>query len=160
MKSSNLVKYILDTNILMKFEKWIPIEVNSFFWEKMEETLLLGKWVLLDVVVNEIKWEKNLFNWCKKQKEKGLTTKISDEDRNRGVEINNLYNMIDQNTGKSTTDTYIIAHAEANGLGVFSDEMFKDKDKIFNKIPDVCNALKVKNIRKPILFFRNIGFKN
>jgi len=160
MNDSNVVKYVLDTNILIKFSKWIPIEINTFFWKKMEEALFLRKWVLLDVVVDEVKREGLLFQWCKKQKENSFLTKISDENRNRAVVINSLYNMIDQSTGKSIVDTYIIAYAEENGLGVFSDEMFKAKDENLNKIPDVCKQLKIKNIRKPIKFLNNIGFRN
>ncbi|HNZ85790.1 MAG TPA: hypothetical protein PKN90_05630, partial [Paludibacteraceae bacterium] len=43
--------YILDTNILINFSIWCPMEFNEGFWLKLEKLLEEGKWILLDVVV-------------------------------------------------------------------------------------------------------------
>lgn len=153
-------KYVMDTNMLIGFSKWIPISLNKSFWDALESSLEERKWVLLDIVVNEIKFNKPLEDWCKKQKASGLMTNISDADKNGGIKINNDYPMIDQNTFKSETDTYIIAHALNNKLGVFSAEMQKlPADKLY-KIPDVCKELGVKFIHKQKDFLESINFRN
>lgn len=133
--------------------------MSSDFWDKLSVALNDKKWVLLDVVVSEIKYNKELEAWCKKQKQNGLVTDLDDDSRNRAIEINNTYPMIDTTTAKSTVDTYIIAFAERNSLGVFSRESNMDPTKTtLYKIPDVCQKLKVENIRKPETFYKQIGF--
>jgi len=152
--------YVLDTNILIGLSVWIPISLNKIFWSKLEDSLQNGDWILLDVVVDEIKYDEDLKKWCKEQKKKGLIKNISDDDRNRGIEINNTYKMIDTTTQKSTVDTYLIAHAETNGLTVLSRESPRIKDTDLYKIPDVCELLKIDCIKKPKLFLEAIGYRN
>lgn len=153
-------KYVMDTSMLIGFSRWIPISLNKSFWDSLESALQDGKWVLLDIVVNEIKRNKPLEDWCKKQKVSGFVTSISDDDRNGGIKINNDYPMIDQVTFKSETDTYIIAHALNNKIGVFSTEMRKLPTENLYKIPDVCDKLNVKSTHIPKDFLESIDFKN
>jgi len=162
MKEENDSKvYVLDTNILVEFSKWLPLDLNKVFWLKMEESLQKGQWVLLDVAINEVERDnEGLKKWCDDQKKKGLIKNIDDSHRNRAIEINNLYKMIDETTGKSDGDTYLIAYAEANKLVVFSREGYRAKDTDLYKIPDVCGELKVKVIRRPRIFLEAIEYKN
>lgn len=153
--------YILDTNALIGFSLWLPIDLHKSFWSKLQESLESGAWVLLDVVVNEIKHDNDgLKKWCEEQRKKGLQKSIDDTHRNRAVEINNVYKMIDETSGKSTVDTYVIAYAEANKLVVFSRESPRVKATDLYKVPDVCKELKVKVIHKPKEFVEAIGFRN
>ncbi|MEK7144914.1 MAG: DUF4411 family protein [Patescibacteria group bacterium] len=153
--------YILDTNALIQFSLWLPIDLNKNFWTKFEESLGKGEWVLLDVMVDEIKFGNDgLKKWCDRQKQKGLMRSITDDHRNRGAEINNTYKMIDDVTGKSTGDTYLIAYAESNKLIVFSREAPRKGNGDLYKIPDVCKALKVELIYKPREFLEAIGYRN
>lgn len=80
--------------------------------------------------------------------------------KDRGIEINNTYKMIDETTQKSTVDTYLIAYAEENELVVFSREAFRTSNEELYKIPDVCRVLDIQIIRKPIRFLEAIGFRN
>lgn len=154
------IKYLLDTNVLIGFSLWKPIslKLNDVFWLEFSNALEKDKWVLLDVVAKEVKFDKDLIKWCKEQTKKGLVKKIDDVNRNRAVEINNQYNMIDQSTYKSTVDTYLIAYAEANNLGIFSRESPRIKPTDLYKIPDVCQALSISRINKPKVFLKEIGF--
>jgi len=99
-----------------------------------------------------------LREWCSRQKKNGLVDKITDDDRERAVEINNQYPMINQASGKSTVDTYILAHAERNGCGIFSQESPRVNAAALYKIPDVCDKLQISRIRKPKVFLKEIGF--
>ncbi|MBU4338375.1 DUF4411 family protein [Patescibacteria group bacterium] len=153
-------KYLLDTNILMGFSLWKPItlKLNDVFWSEFSDALEKDKWVLLNIIVDEIKYDKDLLKWCKKQVQKGIVKEIDDVDRSRAVGINNKYNMINQSTFKSTADTYLIAYAEANKLGIFSRESPRIKPTDLYKIPDVCKILNIHNLRTPKTFLKEIGF--
>ncbi|MBP9686451.1 MAG: DUF4411 family protein [Candidatus Doudnabacteria bacterium] len=152
--------YLIDTNILIEFDKWLPIALNGVFWSKLEEALKAGQWILLDVVVDEIKYNKDLMNWCKKQQGAGLVTKVSDENRARALEISSQYSIIDPATGNSTVDTYIIAYAEERGLTVFTREARRKSTTDRYKVPDVCTELGVNSIFRPLSFLNSIKYKN
>ena len=153
--------YLLDANVLFDLSLWLPMDLNKNFWSKAEEALRDGKWVLLDVIAGEIKFDNDgLKKWCEDQKKKGLVKNIDNVHRSRAVEINNQYKMIDETTQRSTVDTYLIAYAEANGLLVFSREGYRKKPDDLYKIPDVCKALNVKVTRKPREFFDMLGYRN
>ena len=151
-------KYLLDTNILIGFSIWAPIYFHGDFWSKLADSLKNGNWVLLDVVVGEIKYEGDLKKWCKEQEGKGLVRVVSDDDKNRAVEINNLYKMVDDTTQNSVADPYLIAYAEANKFGIITREVHKEKNQDLWKIPDVCAALNIEVIKKPEDFLKKIGF--
>ena len=158
--------YLADTNTLFGFALWKPISLkfNEPFWAEMSNALARGDWVLLAVVVDEVLYDADLVNWCKEQKKKGLITKIDNKIRERGIEINNMYPMIDPISFKSEADTYLIAFAEAHQLGIFSRENGKTNKDIdgnnLYKIPNVCGFLspKIKSINKPKSFLKSIGF--
>ncbi len=153
-------KYLLDTNILFEFSLWLPISLNKVFWTKLENSLTLAEWVLLDVVVDEVTYPPELKYWCKQQGKKGLIKKITPGNRERAVEINNQYKMINDASGKSTADTYLIAFAEEHKLTVFSREKVRVKDTDLYKIPDVCKILSIKSLRNPEVFLNAIKYKN
>ena len=150
--------FVLDTNILFEMNRWTPIELCPEFWQCLEQALHEGKWILLDIIVNEIDYPDTLREWCKKQKNAGHVTKIETAHRERGAEINALFPMIDQTAQKSESDTYLIAYAETTGTIVFSREGFKKQNETLFKIPDVCNKLNVQRIREPAGFYDKIGF--
>ena len=150
----------MDTSMLIGFSRWIPISLNKNFWDQLEASLQAGKWILLDVVVSEVKSKTALGDWCKKQKVNSVVKNITDIDRDGAIKINNDYPMIDQVTFKSEADTYIIAYASNNNFGVFSAELQKlPTDKLY-KIPDVCKELKVKFTHIPKDFLESIDFRN
>jgi len=159
---NDLIKngYLLDTNFLIGFSLWKPIslKLNVFFWTELSNLLKKNRWILLDVVVGEIKYPPNLSNWCKEQKNKGLVRNINDDNRTRAIEINNQYPMIEQYTYKSEADTYLIAYAEANSLVIFSRESPRRNNLALYKIPDVGNILNIKISNKPKIFLKGIGF--
>ncbi len=152
--------YLVDTSFLLDFALWIPVDLNNYFWSHLQSSLENGMWILLDIVKNEIRSKGPLKSWCENQMRKGLVVAIGETDKNRGVVINNTYPMIDQTTGRSETDTYLIAHAEANGLTVVSRESYRENNTELYKIPDVCAALKISLIRQPRAFLERIGFHN
>ena|SRR3989344_1798899 len=156
--NSSTVKYVMDTNTLIGFSIWNPISLNKIFWDKLESSLKDGKWVLLDIVHKEITHGGPLKEWCKRQKQNGLVTEISDNDKLSAIEINNNYPMIDQATFNSSGDPYIIAYALNNKVAVFTREIHKTPTEKLHKIPDVCKILNIPVTKKPEDFLESIDF--
>ena len=157
INSINHTKYIIDTNTIAKFAYWLPLAMHSDFWNKMENKLHNGEWVLLDCVVGEIKYFGHELNiWMKKQK--NFVTKITQKDFLKAAEINNSYPMIEQSTGRSTVDTYIVAHALNNGLGILSQENSRRLGEKLYKIPDTCSLYNIPCIKRPDTFLKKINY--
>lgn len=153
--------YVLDTNILIELSLWLPIDLNKVFWSKFKDALQGKTWLLLDVVMDEIKHDNDgLKKWCDEQKRNGLITPLENIHRTRAVEINEKYTMIDESTQRSTVDTYLIAFAELNKLTIFSREGSRKKLDGLYKIPDVCKELSIKMIRRPREFFEMLDYRN
>lgn len=150
--------YLVDTSVLIGFVNWLPFKYHQKFWDKLALALENGQWTLLDIVVNEITYPKALKDWCEDQRKKGLVKKIDPLDKDRGIDINNQYPMIDQSSFKSETDTYIIAYAERNGLKIISAEREKYPHEVLFKIPDTCNLLGIKNTRRVEDLLDDIGY--
>jgi Domain of unknown function (DUF4411) len=154
--------YVLDTNVLIDFAIWHPISLSKVFWECFALNLDKGNWILVDEVVWEIKskYQPELAQWCKDAEMAGRVRKISDDNRNRGLAINKLHPIINTASNKSIVDTYLIAFAEENSLTIFTREARKDIGAPLNKIPNVCDALKVDYIREPEVFLNAIGYNS
>lgn len=159
MSESNPNIYVIDTNALVGFYTWRPFEYSKNFWSKLEAAIRGGEVVLLDVVVDEIIYDSPLKTWAQKQKKNGLVTTITDKVRERAVEINNQYKMVDEETGNSQNDTYIVAYASLNNLRIFSREAPRKTGSDLYKIPDVCEKLGVNYTRSPRYFLSCIGYR-
>ncbi len=152
--------YVVDTNVLVEFCHWCPFKFSSAFWSQLENFLDSGKWILLDVVVDEIKYPKEIKKWAQNQKDKGVVVALDEKVRERAVEINDQYPMIDEASGKSEVDTYIVAYAEINNLLIFTREGSRKDNHELYKIPDVCRELGVGYIRKAHLFMQDLEFSS
>ncbi|PIZ81296.1 MAG: hypothetical protein COY02_02800 [Parcubacteria group bacterium CG_4_10_14_0_2_um_filter_41_6] len=153
--------YVIDTNILIGFDIWHPFKNCPDFWVKLESAIKDGKVILLDVVVDEVRpYNLGLTKWLKKQKDNGLIIKISDEVREEAVRINNQYKMINQNTGNSIADTYVIAFALLNGVGIFTRESPRKYSNQLYKIPDVCDKFGIAYKRSPAEIMSFIGINS
>jgi hypothetical protein len=146
-------KYVIDTNYLIGFSIWLPVTYNENFWNNLEILVESGKVLILDVVANEVTRKGDLKTWCKKLKQKNLLTSIENTDRNRAIEINNLYPMIDETSGNSEVDTYIVAFSERTSHTLLSREAPRKSSNVPFKIPDVCNKLNINTIRWPEDFY-------
>lgn len=159
MNNSSPDRYIIDTDALVGFYTWQPFKHSRNFWSKLEAAIREGSVVLLDVVADEITYNSPLKTWVGEQRRNGLVTRIIDEVREKAAEINNRYKMINEETGNSQTDTYIVAYASLNNLKVFSREAPKKPGDNFYKIPDVCDELKIGHTRNPGQFLSHIGYR-
>ncbi len=152
--------YIMDSNTLIGFHLWNPIglSISKPFWDKLEKALQDGKWILSEVVFDEITHPRELKDWCKKQKNASLVTPLTSKDKLDALTINITYPMVDPISFNSSGDPLIIAQAKNNGYGIFTREFPMKQGDTRYKIPDTCNALGVKLVARPEVFLRGIGF--
>ena len=155
------MKYVIDTSILIDFSIFVPESFHPRFWKELENKIISGEIILLDVVVNEIKYRKDLKKWVTNPARKSRMITIDTAVRDRGTQINNIYNIITTSPGgnqKSVADVYIIAYADIHGCGVFSRESGRRLPTDPMKIPDVCQRLSIPYVRKPEVALKNINF--
>ncbi len=153
---------VLDTNVLIDFAIWLPFEVNTTFWSVLEKGLEQARWVLLDVVEQEIvgKYDQDLKKWCNEQKKLGLVTAITPANRQRAIEINNQYKMVDDVSGNSAADPYILAFAEAEKITLFSREGKRDNPTKLYKMEEVALLLGIKYTRLPNALYKELNYIN
>jgi hypothetical protein len=159
VNNPNSTKYVIDANVLIDLALWYPFGCSDGFWSQLETVLQQKKFILLDVIVDEVKYSGPLLDWLKKQKKNGLVITMDDSVKEKAIEINNQYKIIDENTGNSQGDAYLIAFALLNNLSIFTREGHRKNEDDLYKIPDACEKLGIKYIRRPKLFFSNIGYK-
>ena len=158
--SSNNKIYVLDTNILIELNIWLPLEFFPNFWNLLEKSIENDKCIILDVVAEEIKAPTELKKWVQKQKNKII--KITNPDIKKAIDINYKYKMIDD-SGKSDTDTKIIAYIEnqnnKNEYVLFTREGNRKREMDLYKIPDVCKVFNINCIRYPKNgFYKHINY--
>ena len=147
--------YIIDTNILINFRIYTPMNIHIIFWEQLSEIIREGKIIIKDVADECTR--RKLKNWVNKQR----IEQVPDGVYKRAAEINNKYQLITQEGQfkKSEADPVIIAYAEIHSGIVFTQEAKRKSDSEPRKIPDVCKALRIQYQRWPDNVFEDIKFK-
>ncbi len=145
--------YVIDTNILINFRIFTPMNIHKIFWSRLHAAIASGRIILIKDVAEECK-DKDLKEWIAGVK----ITKINDDIRLRASEINNKYSLITEKAGvvKSEADPVIIAYAEVNDCIVFTYESNRRKKTDPMKIPDVCDELGMDYERVPVTVLENI----
>ena len=144
--------YIIDTNILISFHIFTPMNIHVTFWDQLSEAVENGEIIIIREVVNECTKPPEIKKWVRSQK-----IIETDDVHERATEINNEYRLITEKEGikKSEADPIIIAYAEKNNGIVFTQEAENDP----KKMPDVCKALSIDCQRWPGQVFKDIKFK-
>ena len=148
--------YIIDTNILISFRIYTPMNIHVTFWKQLSEIIEKKEIIIIKDVADECT-DLELKNWVNEQH----IEKVSNDVRERAAEINNEYHLITQKgqIEKSVADPVIIAYAEKyNGI-VFTQETNRKPNSKLRKIPDVCEALSIEYQRWPDNVFEDIKFK-
>ena len=148
--------YVIDTNILINFRIFTPMSIHITFWKQLSEAVTNKTIVIIRDVADECK-DREIEPWVNRQE----VTEISDDIRERAIEINNKYLLITEEDGikKSKADPVIIAYAEKNQSVVFTQEAKRKSNSDPMKIPDVCNALSIRCERWPDKVFEDINFR-
>ena len=153
-----MVRYLIDTSILISFDIFTPQKYHHNFWQELAQQVERGNIVVLDSIANECKnarlnkWIKQLQPWV---------VAVDDNIRQKALAINKQYRMITVDpTGqpKSVADTHLIAYANRYGLGIFSYETIQRDPQGPPKIPDVCRAMNIPYERFSSKVMRGLAF--
>ncbi len=132
--------YCLDTSVLI--ESWgrhyKPSRFPSF-WVCVHETIAAGIFIAPAIVLNELeRKDDGLCAWTRERM--GLFVPLTaDVQRAHDEIINRFSRLINQSTGKSMADPWVIALAKLRGCPVVTYE--KSGGENNPRIPDVCLRL-------------------
>jgi len=135
------VKYCIDTSALMDaWVRWYPPEVFPSLWDAMDALIDDRRLISSEEVLHELERKEGdtLHAWAKEREQVFLP--LDDNIQACPSEIMTSHpRLVDERTGKSFADPWVIATAEVNGCGVVTGEKgtgTPDRPKI----PDVCQA--------------------
>lgn len=135
-------QYIVDTNVLIDFIDFLPMDIYETQWKMIGENIENGKIIICEAVFNEIKKSVELKLWLEKYKSFIIPCyedKILIEAK---IIVNDYPNLIDVNNPSDQSDPYIIALAKLNKYTILSNEKYSEAAKK-TRIPFICKNLKI-----------------
>lgn len=131
------MQYSIDTSALLDaWVRWYPIDVFPSFWDRMDELVEDRTIVATEEVLNELeRKDDDLHKWIKARPEllvphdAAVQTAVSEI-------LAQFPKMVDERTGKSMADPFVIAVARVHQLAVVTGE--KGGTPTRPKIPNVC----------------------
>ncbi len=138
--------YCLDTSVLI--ESWgRHYKPSRFptFWVHVHESITAGIFISPEIVLNELERKADeLCEWTKERR--GLFVPLTaDLQRVHDDVINRFPRLINQSTGKSMADPWVIALAKLRGCPVVTYE--KSGSENNPRIPDACLRLGIACLR-------------
>ncbi|HPW65772.1 MAG TPA: DUF4411 family protein [Salinivirgaceae bacterium] len=160
--------YIVDSNFFIQAHRdSYPLDVVHSFWNKVKQLAHEGKIISIDKVKNEI-YDKNdeLETWCKNNLPDNFfksTSELINEYRQvlqwvHSKHTHYLPKAINDFISADEADAYIVAYALADTTKriIVTQEVSRPEMKSKIKIPEPCDALKVRYVRT-IDMFRELG---
>jgi hypothetical protein len=144
------VTYSIDTSALMDaWVRYYPPDVFPCLWERFDAGIVEGLFVATEEVYRELQLYKGeLSQWVGERKQ--MFIPIDNEVQAAVQDIMTTHpKLVDENTGQSGADPFVIGLARVKGLTVVSAERSKPSKP---KIPDVCLAKGVRHITLVELF--------
>ena len=150
--------YCLDTSALIE-SWWRLYRPTSFptFWRKIEDSIADGNIVAPMFVLDELKRKEGdqLYAWAKDQ-----ITMFHPLDADLQLAqktiVNQFPKLISEAKSRSLCDPWVIALAQIKGYAVVSEENRGGSNT--PKIPDVCDALRIKHLKVADLI-EELGWK-
>lgn len=121
--------------------RWFKPTIVPSLWERMNELVIAGKLISTEEVLHEIeRKEDGLFKWVTERKEMFLT--LSDEVQGEATKIMAKFpKFVDERTGKSFADPFVIATAIITETTVVTGESYGTENRPM--IPVVCDHYRV-----------------
>jgi hypothetical protein len=124
------------------WQRWYPPDIFPSLWVHMEKLIADGDLTSTEEVRNELeKKHDELFAWVKTKSEMFLPLRDDIQHQVRVI-LEQFPKMVDQRSGKSFADPFVVATARATGTTVVTGEA-PTRSPNRPKIPDVCNHFKV-----------------
>ena len=135
------VTYSLDTSALIAaFHERYPIANFPSLWRKIETLIENGRLKMSQIVFDEAMRDTEIKQWCDKYQLKPDFQVVIDESVQEKVSevLSEFPRLVDNRTGKSGADPWVIALALTNENYIVVTEENPTNSEIRPKIPDVC----------------------
>ena len=151
------MSYCIDTSTFLDaWDRWYPIDVFPSLWTSVEKLIEVGTIISSEEVLFELERKDDaLYNWAKEHSDVFLP--LSDEVQARATQIMaDFPKFVDERTGKSFGDPFVIGTAMVHGATVVTGE----KGGSMNRptIPIVCDHYKVRCLNT-VEFLRAVKFR-
>ena len=148
--------HCLDSGVFINsWRKNHPHDLFPALWDRLGDLLVSGKAFLPRVVFEEIEaGGDDLFEWLKRHK-----SAVRDPDPKVIGALQAIMQhphhqrLVQEQKSRSGADPFVIAHAQAAGAIVVTEEQERKSPEMKPRIPDVCKVLNVPCIRT-VDFFR------
>ena len=137
------MRYCIDTSALIDaWVRWYPREMFPTLWEKVDALIDDGRLFSSEEVLQELERKEGdtLYEWAKERQDYFLS--LNDDIQACASQIMANYpRLVDERTGKSFADPWVIATAHTRGCTVVTGERPTDSPDRRPKIPDVCQGM-------------------
>ena len=138
-------KYIIDANILIDFNDYLPMDIYETQWKMIGDNIENGKIILCEAVFNEIKKSVELKEWLSDFKSLVIPCYENNILVEAKVIVNEYPKLIEVNNPGEQSDPYVIALAKLKGFTVLTNEKYSEGGKKI-KIPFICKEMSIKCI--------------
>ena len=139
------MKYSIDTSaILDGWSRYYPPDVFPDLWDKrLDHLIAKGALRATEMVLQELERKHDeVYQWAKQRD--ALFIPINEEIQTHVSEIlTKSPRLIDERSGRSNADPFVIALARMNGCAVLTGEKPTNRPNR-PKIPDVCDAFGIR----------------
>ena len=144
--NQNAAVYSLDLSALFAaFNERYPIENFPGFWRKMEELIRTDRLIMPEVAFDKALKDERVKEWVSGNKLRPYLRRPIDEpiQGKVGEILKEFPRLLDDRTGKSGDDPWVIALAMVSHNCIVVTEEKPTGAKHRPKIPDVCNEFEV-----------------
>ena len=148
--NQNQVVYSFDTSSLVEAYRFLyPMENFPSLWDKIEKLIKSDRLKMSQVVLDEVRRNKVLKQWCDQKSLKShLESKVNESDQNKVRTILSKYpGMLNVKKNTSGADPWVIALAMQYQKGVVVTEEKSTGNLEHPRIPDVCKAFKIECVQ-------------
>lgn len=136
--------YCFDTSSFLDAAvRWYPRDIFPSFWEKLEELIGNGQIVTSGEVLRELeRKDDEVFQWAKARPE--LFMPLSEDVQRATAKVLEKFpRLVDERSGKSRADPFVIGVAIVTGATLVTGEQARGSDKR-PRIPDACQGFNVR----------------
>jgi len=162
MAGADQIIYNLDTSALITLEAFYPADVFPPVWDKLDELLGNKRAYFIEEVYIEVQRRDDaVAQWLKRRRSYGMKNQTQDDFLQAQGVISNHPGLVDINATQTGADPFVIADSIRCGSVVVTREEKVGVGAKRPKIPNVCEAYKVRCIHGQYYateFFRENGW--
>jgi PIN domain nuclease of toxin-antitoxin system len=133
-----MMVYSVDTSALLDaWARWYPPDLFPSVWDRFSDVIAKAKVVATDEVLNELERKADDCHAWAKERPQMFLSMDADIQISAAEVLAEFPKLVDERTGKSMGDPFVIAVARVHSLAVVTGEKGGSPQK--PKIPNVCS---------------------